>query len=112
MRLPRMTTRRWMIAVAVVAILLGAGLETGRRSFRFARLSDCHSNAALECFHALMTLGGWPPPQDPSPAELGRVRNLYRVRALVHYHSALTQKYERAARYPWLPVAPDPPEPE
>jgi len=24
----------------------------------------------------------------------------------------LAGKYERAARYPWLPVAPDPPEPE
>jgi hypothetical protein len=27
------------------------------------------------------------------------------------YHSRLRSKYERAARYPWLPVAPDPPEP-
>jgi hypothetical protein len=27
------------------------------------------------------------------------------------YHTALVQKYERAARYPWLPVEPDPPEP-
>jgi hypothetical protein len=28
------------------------------------------------------------------------------------YYAALRIKYERAARYPWLPVAPDPPEPE
>jgi hypothetical protein len=28
------------------------------------------------------------------------------------YYIDLIQKYERAARYPWLPVAPDPPEPE
>jgi hypothetical protein len=27
----------------------------------------------------------------------------------VHY-AALARKYERAARYPWLPVEPDPPE--
>jgi hypothetical protein len=97
-----------MVAVAVVAILIGAGLEVGRRSRRFARLSDYHSNAALDYFHTLMTSGGWPPPQALSPAELGRVRNLFRLRALVHYHSALTQKYDRAARYPWLPVEPDP----
>jgi hypothetical protein len=111
MRLPRMTTRRWMVLVATVAILIGVGLELGRRSSRFARLSAYHSEVALLHFHTLMRLGGWPP-QDPLAAELGRGRNLYRVRALVHYHSALTGKYERAARYPWLPVAPDPTEPE
>jgi hypothetical protein len=27
------------------------------------------------------------------------------------YHSQMRAKYERAARYPWLPVEPDPPEP-
>jgi hypothetical protein len=27
------------------------------------------------------------------------------------YHTVLMQKYERAARYPFLPIAPDPPEP-
>jgi hypothetical protein len=30
----------------------------------------------------------------------------------VSYHAALRKKYEWAARYPWLPVEPDPPEPE
>lgn len=28
------------------------------------------------------------------------------------YHLRLKQKYDCAARYPWLPVEPDPPEPE
>jgi hypothetical protein len=27
-------------------------------------------------------------------------------------HLRLKDKYERAARYPWLPVDPDPPEPK
>jgi hypothetical protein len=27
-------------------------------------------------------------------------------------HARLKEKYWRAARYPWLPVGPDPPEPE
>jgi hypothetical protein len=31
---------------------------------------------------------------------------------LADYHSSLSKKYRRAARYPWLRVAPDPPEPE
>jgi hypothetical protein len=28
------------------------------------------------------------------------------------YRTAMTAKYERAVRYPWLPIAPDPPEPK
>ena len=28
------------------------------------------------------------------------------------YHQMMVDKYNWAARYPWLPVAPDPPEPE
>jgi hypothetical protein len=30
----------------------------------------------------------------------------------VEYHSAMARKYRRAARYPWLPVEPDPSEPD
>ena len=30
----------------------------------------------------------------------------------IYYHMDLRYKYQRAARYPWLPVASDPPEPE
>jgi hypothetical protein len=102
-----------MVAVAIVAILMGAGLGVGRRSRRFARLSAHHTNAALEHFGTLMALGGWPPLlRDLSPAELARVRILYRLSVLVNYHSALTQKYEYASRYAWLPVEPDPLEPE
>jgi hypothetical protein len=107
-----MTTRWWMLAVAVVAILL-FGLEMGLRSRRFARLAANHSDVAVEHFGTQMALGGWPPQlHDLSFAELSRVQILCRARALVNYHSGLTQKYERAARYPWLPVEPDLPEPE
>ena len=36
----------------------------------------------------------------------------HRERARAVWTGALARKYERAARYPWLSVAPDPPEPE
>jgi hypothetical protein len=101
-----------MLAVAIVGILIGVGLEVGRRSRRFARLADYHTNAALEHFGALMALGGEPPLRDVRSAEWGPVRYLHREKALVRYHSELTEKYQRAARYPWLPVEPDPPEPQ
>jgi hypothetical protein len=32
--------------------------------------------------------------------------------ALNRWHLLMAKKYQRAARYPWLPVAPDPPEPQ
>ena len=31
---------------------------------------------------------------------------------MTNYYLELKHKYERAARYPWLPVAPDPPPPK
>jgi hypothetical protein len=101
-----------MVAVVIVAILL-FGLEMGRRSRRFARLATYHSNVALEHFGTLMAFGGGPPPnRDVPPAGLGPARYLHRAKALLNYHSELTEKYQRAARYPWLAVAPDPPEPD
>jgi hypothetical protein len=36
MRLPRMTTRRWMVAVAVVGMVIAAGLMVARAT-RLAR---------------------------------------------------------------------------
>lgn len=38
------------------------------------------------------------------------VRAIERVSSSEEYHRRLKRKYERAARYPWLPVEPDPPE--
>ena len=38
--------------------------------------------------------------------------SLRRSSCLIAYHAALKLKYERFAARPWLPVAPDPPEPK
>ena len=35
-----------------------------------------------------------------------------RERTLAGYHDAMADKYRRGARYPWLPVEPELPEPE
>ena len=35
-----------------------------------------------------------------------------RYQRLVFYHGGVARKYWHAASYPWLPVEPDPPEPE
>jgi hypothetical protein len=44
-------------------------------------------------------------------AEIGR-RERESAEARASYHAGLKRKYEEAARYPWLPVDPDPPEPK
>jgi hypothetical protein len=47
-------------------------------------------------------------------AQAGEVlaRRRHEEKRLADYHAKLRKKYERAARYPWLPVEPDPPEPQ
>ena len=40
------------------------------------------------------------------------VSDLRRYTAAHEYYRLLERKYQRAARYPWLPVEPDPPKPE
>lgn len=89
MRFPRMTTRRWMVGVAIVAVGIQASRWTDnmrRRSLYYTALAD-----------------RWEMPTCPKEAGASR---------LCDYYDGLEKKYRRAARYPWLPVAPDPPVPE
>ena len=101
MPLPRMTTRRWMIAVAATASALGA--LQWRRS-EFESLAASHESRTI----AVVTVkNGRRTFTDQ------RGRRLTPVEAKrSNWRWALSQKYERAARYPWLPVPPDPPPPE
>ena len=39
-------------------------------------------------------------------------KDLDRLPGKIAYHAATADKYQHAARYPWLPVEPDPPRPE
>ncbi len=84
----RFTLRRMMIAVAIVAILLGLAEMTRRRRAAFREKSTAIRWSEYVEGHGK---------RRPEIAE--------------HYRR-MAEKYERAARYPWLPVAPDPPEPE
>jgi hypothetical protein len=87
-----------MIAVAVAAGILGAvrwNREMNRRASRYAQ---------REVYHLIRGFDGTPDwIRNKQPAD---------VRRRVDYHAALARKWNRAYRYPWLPVEPDPPEPE
>jgi hypothetical protein len=93
MRLPRVrfTVRRMMVAVAVLSLLIGWGIESGRREGRFRTAARVHWLASF----------------GRAPDGPGQV-----TEAGLRWHDRMAEKYDRAARYPWLPVEPDPPEPK
>jgi hypothetical protein len=91
MRLPRFRLRTLMVAVAVAAVVLGLGA----RSLAFRQRAEC-------CRTRFEPVCGEYRPETPAEIAEDRRRT---------YHAHLWAKYERAARYPWLPVWPDPPEP-
>ena len=106
MRLPRFrlrfTVRRLMVAVAIVGILLGAWIGLERRRVWLQGLLERHQDRAQLC-ELYKFIGKL----DRKPAAW-----IARHQARFEHHLAMMRKYERAARHPWLPLAPDPPEPE
>ncbi len=97
---PRMTTRRWMIAEAILGLMMGGsvgGYRLKRRRDHFLGLAQYHGVRADGDGHFLPSrrATGGDPASEESYAR----------------HIRLARKYERAARYPWLAVELDPPEP-
>ena len=111
MRLPRMTTRRWMVVVAIVAFVI-AGEQMRRASARYRLRAESH---ALREADLRREAEKW---RGVQPWVFGglrgqEARDVMLLPEFVEYHARFGRgKYERAARYPWLPVEPDPPEPE
>ena len=64
MRLPRMTTRRWMVVVVVVGVLMG-GVHVKRRSDAFLRRAELHNRMA-----AAMIAKHLAALDDPAPRRL------------------------------------------
>ncbi len=112
MRLPRLHfTLRWlMAAVAIAGLLIGGWCEIQRRRDAFLEKADWHASRARNdgvLFGSLVGGLHWfnmkgeilPANQFPSPAKN-------------EWHLLLIDKYKYASNHPWMPVAPDPPEPE
>ncbi len=113
MRLPRMTTRRWMVVVAIAAVMLAAA-ALFRRHLRLCERGDYHERMERE--HAL---GVWAfgdlalALADTNPQVAARERAHAAFEAENRdRHARLKDKYRHSARYPWLAIEPDPPEPE
>jgi hypothetical protein len=126
MRLPSMTTRRWMLVVTLTAFGLGIWVTARRRHAYQARADLARRKelkckieicvAALECLRRRDAaqgsgcIGTIPEDVDLMTVKLPVAAEGHR--RSFDYHRRMRQKYELAARYPWLPVEPDPATPE
>ncbi len=102
LRFPQFTVRRLMVSVAIAGVLVGGWVETGRRRDRFRGIS------AILKFEIHKAIG-----QDIDGVPtwyIGGGRMISDRR--MSWRLEMIKKYEKAAERPWLPVAPDPPEPE
>lgn len=128
MRMPRFTIRRMMVGVAVVAVLVWSVIEA-RRLHRLSKYYRERAQSAANgeigqqrviadraktirwCQEALPTA---PPQAREAIKQVIRAneRDMARRPVGIAYYVELKRKYERAARYPWLPVANDPEIPE
>ena len=91
-----------MIAVAVVAVLLGAAIGLYRRHERYAKLRDYHIGKYFETIYEGTMMS--------DVYHRGR-EEVDRMAAMSRWHRAMHRKYEYAASHPWLSVPPDPPAP-
>jgi hypothetical protein len=137
----RFTVRQIMIVVAIAAVALGAN-DLRLRWNRYHALRSEHEWKSRSCLslaerHAATAalnereaqrlraaiLSGQYPVRSAAEG-VGQIASNTaaaaaiersaeeKLRARARFHDALRLKYERAARYPWLAVGPDPPEPE
>jgi hypothetical protein len=103
MRVPRVrfTVRRMMAAVAIVAVLLG-WIQMRKRWEELRELYEgrCVIHAAHEYLE-----------RDGGVDVFSGIGVVKPNAERATYHARMRGKYERAARYPWLTVEPDPPPP-
>lgn len=115
MPFPRMTTRRWMIAVVLVALLLG-GTITARRCIILRQ--DYLQRAA---YHDDLKGRLFNHPDSPTYWEFrwrdqrAGLKGAYPwpdgppfVSAIAEYHDRMAMKWRYAADHPWVEVEPDP----
>jgi hypothetical protein len=101
----RFTIRRIMVGVAAVALIMAIRVETER--MRCWSL-DCQLRS-LDHSLSAVRFDGTGLPACRGPFQLpSTVRNPGKAA----YHAAMGRKWAEAAKHAWLPVAPDPPEPD
>jgi hypothetical protein len=104
MRSPRMTVRRWMIAVLAIWIGFALSRSINRRLLASMHEGKCkfYTDSALTIEHGLIG-------KTLSPVVAERLIADGRYRA--DYHARLREKYLQAMLRPWESVPSDPPPP-
>jgi hypothetical protein len=108
MRMPRVrfSMRMMMVAVAVAGGACEAFVLMAKRA-RLQEIAASHDHAS----NYMPLPSGGARTQPPEVREAAVAFERLRMRRCL-WHDELRAKYERLARYPWLPVEPDPPMPE
>jgi hypothetical protein len=99
----RFTVRRMMIVVGLAALVMWVGRTLQERRGRFEKRAQVEARAGLR---EIMKYVYRVSPGTTVP------QSFFEDFPKVRYHEALDKKYRFAALHPWLPVEPDPPEPE
>jgi hypothetical protein len=116
MKLPRvqLTVRRLIVAVALVALLLGAARLWALRQLYLERAAG-HAGFRALVLRSPQDIqyweSRWTDRRAGRPARYPWPAGPPFVPAIARYHDDMKVKYERAAARPWLPVGSDPPEP-
>src|SRR5262245_11372892 len=98
----RRVSIRMLMALVAIAALIMAGAVLLKRSSEFRSLAEEQADSEMGSLEYA----------DDARGERGDPQRVARGEQMAAYHRELKIKYERAARYPWLSVEPDPPEPE
>ena len=110
---PRFTVRRLMIAVAILALLMGGALKFREwRRFAATYRAKAQEHADVESMlRSIAAIDG-----DASPVDISLAPNTptkrFPIRDVADHEARLRRKYERAASRPWFPISPDSPTPE
>ena len=91
------------ISTSILGLVLWAGLWIRKRQEDFASRAFMHS---LEAYYTVQ-FEAYGPDKDKVAREF-----YYQLVVYQTYHRQMLEKYEYAAKYPWLPVPPDPVAPE
>ncbi len=112
MKFPRMTIRRAMIALAILAVPLSF-LSGEMLSRRETYLGDTAYHARREAEERRNLTGfGLARHAGTADANSSSIVKMERASRLrVTYHADLKRKYQKAAAYPWVSVPPDPRDP-
>jgi hypothetical protein len=113
MRLPRMTVRKWMLAVAAAAAILAVIVGVQQRAYylekyrSYAMIEMLSSIRRDEEINGMRWLASF---YFEANGNLKR-KYLNKFNTLHAYYSGLRRKYRYAADHPWIYVGPDPPVP-